>query len=85
VVGRFEGSKLFFYHKKPLGSDINCDDDKFNPHVRKHNLLTIYHQNICGLSNKVNELITFLHPHFPDVLCLTEHQFKTGTIITFLS
>jgi len=39
----------------------------------------------CGLSNKINELITFLHPNFPDVLCLTEHQLKQAQLeLTYL-
>jgi exonuclease III len=63
-----------------LGSNTNCNDGKFNPHLQKKNLLTIYHQNICGLSSKSNELIIFLHPHFPDVLCLTEQQLKQAQL-----
>jgi hypothetical protein len=68
-----------------VGSNINCNDDKFSPHLQKKHLLTVCHQNICGLSNKINELITFLHPHFPDVLCLTEHQIKQAQLeLTYL-
>jgi len=66
------------------GSNINCNDDKLSHYSQKKNLLTIYHQNICGLSNKINELINFLHTNFPDVL---SHRtpIKTGTIRTYLS
>jgi len=84
-VVSFFYSRLFFYHKETIGYDINCNDDKFSPHLQKKNLLTIYHQNICGLSNEINELITFLHPYFPDVLCLAKHQLKQAQLeLTYL-
>jgi exonuclease III len=35
--------------------------------------LRIYHQNICGLKYKVNELLSFLYPDFPHI-CMTEHH-----------
>ena len=72
--------KPFFKHKETLDSDINCNDKKFRPHLQKKKLLTIYQQNICGLSNKINELLSFLHPYFADVLCLTEHQLKQAQL-----
>ena len=53
---------------------------------KKKNLLTMYHQNICGLSNNINELITFLHPHFPDIKLITEHQLKQAQLeLTYLT
>jgi exonuclease III len=66
--------------KRHTVSNVTCHDDKFSHHSQKKNLLTIYHQNICGLSNKINELIPFLHPDFLDVLCLTEHQLKQAQL-----
>jgi len=46
----------------------------------------MYHQNICALSNNINELITFLHPHFPDILWITEHQLKQAQLeLTYLT
>jgi exonuclease III len=67
-------------------SNINCNDDKFSHHSKKKKtLLTIHHHNICGLNNKINEVITFLHPDFPDVLYLTEHQLKQAQLeLTYL-
>jgi hypothetical protein len=38
--------------------------------------LRIFHQNIGGLRNKIEELITHLSNHAPHVLCFTEHQLK---------
>jgi hypothetical protein len=36
----------------------------------------IFHQNIRGLANKTGELVSHLHPDYPQVLCLTEHHLK---------
>jgi len=33
----------------------------------------VYHQNVSGLLNKSEELIIFLSPDFPQVLCLSRH------------
>jgi len=37
-------------------------------------LVTVYHQNIRGLKGKVNELLSQLHPTFPQVFCFSEHH-----------
>jgi hypothetical protein len=36
----------------------------------------VYHQNIRDLLNKSEELISFLSPDIPQVLCLTEHHLR---------
>jgi hypothetical protein len=36
--------------------------------------LKIYHQNICGLRHKLDELLCFLYPDLPHIVCLTEHH-----------
>jgi hypothetical protein len=36
----------------------------------------IFHQNIIVLGKKAGELLSHLHPDFPQVLCLTEHHLK---------
>jgi hypothetical protein len=41
---------------------------------------TVYHQNTRDLSNKTEELLSFLSPHFPQVLCLTKHHLKDSEI-----
>jgi hypothetical protein len=38
------------------------------------NVLRVFHQNIRGLKNKTNDLLSALGPDFPHVLCLTEHH-----------
>jgi len=44
------------------------------------NSLIIYHQNICGLMNKTDELISSMFPVPPHILCLTEHHVKDTEI-----
>jgi hypothetical protein len=34
----------------------------------------VHHQNICGLKYKTNELLSFLYPDHPYIICLTEHH-----------
>ena len=38
------------------------------------NALTIFHQNICNLSKKKEELLNSLIGHYPHIICLTEHH-----------
>ena len=40
----------------------------------------VYHQNVSSLLNKSEELISFLSPDFPQVLCLSEHRLKPTKI-----
>ena len=39
-------------------------------------MLRIYHQNICGLGTKTNDLLTSLYPNLPHILWLTEHHLR---------
>lgn len=39
--------------------------------------LTIYHQNIRGISSKIDEFQVSLYHNRPQVICLTEHHLKT--------
>jgi hypothetical protein len=43
-------------------------------------VLMVYNQNTRDLSNKTEELISFLSPNSPRVLCLTEHHLKDSEI-----
>jgi len=36
----------------------------------------VFLQNVKGLLNRSEELISFLSPDFPQVLCLSEHHLK---------
>jgi hypothetical protein len=46
----------------------------------KSNGFKIYHQNICGISNKTSEIYAHLHPDYPQILCFKEHHFKYSQI-----
>jgi hypothetical protein len=39
-------------------------------------VLRIYHQNICGLGSKSNDLLASLYPTLPHLLCLSEHHLR---------
>ncbi|PNF43744.1 hypothetical protein B7P43_G13769 [Cryptotermes secundus] len=52
-------------------------DGKISSLVNSKNpkqFLKIYHQNICGLEFKIDELLASLHPELPDILCISEHH-----------
>jgi exonuclease III len=42
-----------------------------------HHSLKIFHQNICGLRHKTNELLCSLYPDLPHIICLTEHHLNS--------
>ena len=48
-------------------------NDNFNV---DSNSFTIYHQNICGLKDKTDELISSMSPNLPQILCFTDHHLK---------
>ena len=45
--------------------------------------MNIYQQNVRGLATKLGELIGHLHPHYPQIMCVTEHQLKQATNKTY--
>ena len=47
-----------------IGSDIN-------------QMLRIYHQNICGLGSKMNDLHVSLYPSLSHIVCLTFSRLMT--------
>jgi hypothetical protein len=40
------------------------------------NSITIFHQNICGLREKMDELTSSVFPNFPHILFFSEHHLK---------
>jgi hypothetical protein len=59
--------------------NVNSSDSLDNtPKIchQNNNLLNIrvYHQNIRGLKDKTNEIVSYLYPLFPHLLCITEHH-----------
>jgi hypothetical protein len=47
---------------------------KPKPTKYTENAFTIFHQNICGLPNKQEELLHSLTEKPPQIICLTEHH-----------
>jgi hypothetical protein len=45
------------------------------------NVLQIYHQNIQGIKLKTDEILGFLYPALPHVLCFTEHHLNQYDIV----
>lgn len=50
----------------------------------KYGILSILHQNIQSLRNKISDLEVFIHnlKQLPQVICLTEHWFPGDTILS---
>jgi len=67
-------------------TDINTMS-RSNKKLTKYtkNALLIFHQNICGLPNKQDELLYSLTEYSPQIICLTEHHLHNeeleGTMI----
>jgi len=40
------------------------------------NSITIFHQNICGLKGKTDELMSSMSPNSPHILFFSEHHLK---------
>jgi exonuclease III len=62
---------------KNLGAKLQLNPKfKITVSQAKNSLLplTVFHQNIRGLRGKTNELISQLYPHFPHILCISEHH-----------
>ena len=43
-------------------------------------VVTLYHQNIWGISKKTDELLISLSYNKPQIICLTEHHLKAEEI-----
>jgi hypothetical protein len=44
------------------------------------NKFTVLHQNMQGITNKIDEFLISLPPNAPQVICLTEHHLQTEEI-----
>jgi hypothetical protein len=54
-------------------------DNSLDYYHNRNNYI-IFHQNICGISHKTDELIISLLLDTPHVLCLTEHHLRNEEI-----
>jgi hypothetical protein len=64
-------------NKTQMNCNINLNkmkQDRMKRNIpKKSSNLLIYHQNIRGINNKTDELLSQWESKFPHVLCLTEH------------
>ena len=79
---RTTNSKL---SERPLPDDGNLPSKRSNYNIKdvifnSASKLTIYHQNVRGLGNKMGEFETHILPLLPQVICLTEHHLKIPCI-----
>ena len=56
--------------------------DKVKQNVKNMNKLTIMHQNIRGLRNKINEFIISMSDIKPHLICFYEHHIKDKELNT---
>jgi len=61
-------NKINFYKISAKDNNFKFIDSDSNQ------VLRIYHQNICGLAPKTNDLLISFYPNLPHMLCLTEHH-----------
>jgi len=63
-------NKANFYKNSTINNNFRFIDSVSNQALR------IYHQNICGLAPKTNDLLISLYRNLPHILCLTEHHLR---------
>jgi hypothetical protein len=72
---------FFRVNKNPIltrraESNINHKNQENDHQLQLKNSVSIYHQNICGLKNKTNDLISFLYSKLRSLMCINEHHLK---------
>jgi len=61
-----------------MNNNIHRDHDQPNKkpisNKQNKNTFTLFHQNVCGLLNKKEELLNSLTRNSPQIICITEHH-----------
>jgi len=73
-TANFNHNQKKFYKKSARNYSLRLIDSDNNQ------VLRIYHQYICGLESKTNDLCVSLYPYFQHILCLTEHHLRQSQI-----
>jgi hypothetical protein len=62
------------FHQESLDRNIESQliQDRHQPTFCDN--LMMYHQNICGLRGKIDDVISHLYPNFPHILYFLEHH-----------
>jgi hypothetical protein len=68
--------------KQSSGITHSKDNHSSSKLVQDHKIsnLTIFHQNIRGIRNKIDEFLISLSANEPQIICLLEHHLKTEEI-----
>jgi len=74
-----KSSNLNFHQAQRLQTQSD-DNNLFTIHHFSN--LIIYHQNILGLSNKIDEVMNSFANVRPHIVCLTEHHLQADEIMT---
>jgi hypothetical protein len=72
VYNRRSKNSKFYRTNQDIINNLISTSKNINIDVDSYNSLKIYHQNICGLKYKTDELISSLESNLPRVICLTE-------------
>jgi hypothetical protein len=68
---------IFFMVKASINrNNRNKREGLYNNKHKPYNFLKIFHQNVCGLQNKINELLISLNQDVPEIVCITEHHLE---------
>ena len=59
---------------------VNSNPNNSKTH-KLHNSLIIFHQNVCGMKYKTDELYSSLYPDLPHVLCITKHHLNYAQLL----
>jgi len=71
------------YKTKLKSTNMKVNSNLNNSKTHKlHNSLIIFHQNICGLRYKTDELYSTLYLDLSYVLCITEHHLNHAQLLS---
>jgi exonuclease III len=77
-MGEVTLSKSNDTNSDAMNKNLNLNTS--NTH-KLQNSLNLFHQNICGLKHKIDELYSSLYPDLPHVLCITEHHLNRTQLL----
>ena len=73
-------SKCFKINHDSINKNHNNSHNNFSYDYCSTNKFTVLHQNVRGITNKLDEFLISLPPNAPQVICLREHHLQTEEI-----
>jgi hypothetical protein len=70
-MGEVTISKSNNMNSDAMNKNLNLNNSET---LKCQNSLIIFHQNVCGLKHKIDELYSSLYPDLPHGLCIIEHH-----------